>query len=240
MSDDKNNKVETTMTTRSSSLRRQPSQSRAEATLKAIREACLKILEEEGLKRLTTNRIAEVAGVSIGSLYQYYADKHAIAADICNELLMAELSEVRRIDQHTLSIVDSSLENMIAFFVHEYIARHQRLYGKLKGLYLEMHWHYNFEDYVHRRHPRKLKAVDWLPTALERHRASIGVSNPKLAATVVVNTLEGTLHATLDHNPDLIFDVAFEQEMVAVVVSYLKFANRVSTSLTTSNNNAIQ
>lgn len=219
------------MSSRSSSLRRQPTQSRAEATLKAIREACLKILEDEGLKRLTTNRIAEVAGVSIGSLYQYYADKHAIAADICNEMLMAELSEVRRIDRHTLSIVESSLEQMIAFFVKEYIARHQRLYSKLKNFYLEMHWHYNFEDYVRRRHPRKLKAVDWLPTALEQHRNSIGVSDLKLAATMVVNTLEGTLHATLDHNAELIFDPAFEREMVAMILSYLKYADRVSKPL---------
>ncbi|NLD01149.1 MAG: TetR/AcrR family transcriptional regulator [Gammaproteobacteria bacterium] len=216
------------MSSRSSSLRRQPTQSRAEATLRAIREACLKILEEEGLKRLTTNRIAEVAGVSIGSLYQYYADKHAIAADICDELLTAELSEVRRIDQHTLSIVASSLEKMIAFFVREYIARHQRLYSKLKSFYLEMHWHYNYEDYVHRRHPRKLKAVEWLPSALEQHRDSIGVRNLNLAATMVVNILEGTLHATLDHNAELIFDPAFEQEMVAVILSYLKFADQVS------------
>lgn len=219
------------MSSRSSSLRRQPTQSRAEATLKAIREACLQILEKEDLKRLTTNHIAEVAGVSIGSLYQYYADKHAIVADICNELLMAELSEVRRIDQQTLSFVESSLEKMIVFFVREYIARHQRLYGKLKNFYLEMHWHYNFEDYVRRRHPRKLKAVDWLPSALEQHRDSIGVSDLKLAATMVVNTLEGTLHATLDHNAELIFDPAFEREMVAVILSYLKFADRVSSPL---------
>lgn len=219
------------MSSRSSSLRRQPTQSRAEATLKAIREACLQILEKEDLKRLTTNHIAEVAGVSIGSLYQYYADKHAIVADICNELLMAELSEVRRIDQQTLSFVESSLEKMIVFFVREYIARHQRLYGKLKNFYLEMHWHYNFEDYVRRRHPRKLKAVDWLPSALEQHRDSIGVSDLKLAATMVVNTLEGTLHASLDHNAELIFDPAFEREMVAVILSYLKFADRVSSPL---------
>ena len=219
------------MSSRSSSLRRQPTQSRAEATLRAIREACLKILEEEGLKRLTTNRIAEVAGVSIGSLYQYYADKHAIAADICNELLTAELSEVRRIDQHTLSIVANSLEKMIAFFVREYIARHQRLYSKLKSFYLEMHWHYNFEDYVRRRHPRKLKAVEWLPTALEQHRNSIGVSDLNLAATMVVNMIEDTLHATLDHNAELIFDPAFEREMVAMILSYLKFADRVTNPL---------
>lgn len=216
------------MASTSSSLRRQPTQSRAEATLRAIREACLEILDREGLKKLTTNHIAQVAGVSIGSLYQYYTDKHAIAADICNEMLMVEINEVPRIDQHTLSIVESSLEQMIAFFVKEYIARHQRLYRKLKGLYLEMHWNYNFEDYVKRRHPRKLKAVEWLPTALEQHRNTIGVNDIKLAATMIVNMLEGTLHATLDNNAELIYDPEFEREMVAAVLSYLKFANRVT------------
>ncbi|MEQ6889119.1 TetR/AcrR family transcriptional regulator [Halomonas sp. CS7] len=218
------------MTLRSSSLRRQPSQSRAEATLKAIRQACLQILDQEGPKRLTTNRIAEVAGVSIGSLYQYYADKHAIAADICNELLMGEIGEVKRLDQQTLSMVQGSLENTIAFFVREYIARHQRLYRKLKGFYLEMHWHYNFEDYVLRKYPRKLRTVDWLPSAMEQHRGSVGVSDPRLAATMVVNTLEGTLHATLDHNPELIFQPEFEREMVALLLSYLKFSHCATAS----------
>lgn len=215
------------MTAHATSLRRQPRQSRAEATLRAIRQACLKILEQEGRRRLTTNRIAEVAGVSIGSLYQYYADKHAIAADICDELLMAETGEVRRMDQQTLTIIEHSLEHTIAFFVREYIARHQRLYRKLKGFYLEMHWHYNFEDYVRRRHPRKLRTVDWLPTALKQHRHSIGVSDPQLAASMVVNTLEGSLHATLDHNPELIFELAFERELTVLILSYLKFADRV-------------
>lgn len=213
------------MSLRSSTLRRQPSQSRAEATLRAIREACLKILEQEGPKRLTTNRIAELAGVSIGSLYQYYADKHAIAADLCNELLMGEIGEVRRLDEQTLSMVQESLEETIAFFVREYIARHQRLYRKLKGFYLEMHWHYNFEEYVLRKYPRKLRTVDWLPSALEQHRDSVGGSDLRLAATLVVNTLEGTLHATLDHNPDLIFQPEFEREMVALLLSYLKFSH---------------
>lgn len=213
------------MSLRSPTLRRQPSQSRAEATLRAIREACLKILEQEGHKRLTTNRIAEVAGVSIGSLYQYYADKHAIAADLCNELLMGEIGEVRRLDEQTLSMVQESLEDTIAFFVREYIARHQRLYRKLKGFYLEMHWNYNFEDYVRRKYPRKLRTVDWLPSALEKHRDSIEMSDSRLAATMVVNALEGTLHATLDHNPELIFQPEFEREMLTLLLSYLKFSH---------------
>lgn len=58
--------------------RRQPRQQRALATRQAIFQATAQILEKDGEAALTTNRIAEVAGVSVGSLYQYFADKQAI------------------------------------------------------------------------------------------------------------------------------------------------------------------
>lgn len=58
--------------------RRQAKQARAQATIEAIFGATAQILESEGEARLTSNRIAEVAGVSIGSLYQYFPNKQAI------------------------------------------------------------------------------------------------------------------------------------------------------------------
>ena len=143
--------------------RRNPTQARAEATLAAIRQACLRIIEREGLPHLTTNRIAEVAGISIGSLYQYYADKHAIAADICNELLLAELDQLGRFDAQTLALVKTSLEDTLRFFIDEHVARQRRLYQKLRGFYLEIHWHYDFEAYMVEKFPDKLTTADWLP-----------------------------------------------------------------------------
>jgi AcrR family transcriptional regulator len=58
--------------------RRNPKQARARETIEAIVEATAQILERDGRDALNTNRIAERAGVSIGSLYQYFADKDAI------------------------------------------------------------------------------------------------------------------------------------------------------------------
>ncbi|ETR75802.1 TetR family transcriptional regulator [Afipia sp. P52-10] len=59
-------------------MRKSPTQARATQTVDAIIEAATQILQNEGEERLNTNRIAERAGVSIGSLYQYFADKEAI------------------------------------------------------------------------------------------------------------------------------------------------------------------
>ncbi len=62
----------------SSMLRKKPKQSRSQATVNACLEATARILEQEGLQALTTNRVAEVAGVSVGSLYQYFPNKSSL------------------------------------------------------------------------------------------------------------------------------------------------------------------
>jgi AcrR family transcriptional regulator len=58
--------------------RRRPKQARSQATYDSILEAAGQMLEREGAEGLNTNRIAERAGVSIGTLYQYFPDKAAI------------------------------------------------------------------------------------------------------------------------------------------------------------------
>jgi AcrR family transcriptional regulator len=62
--------------------RRTPRQARSESTIDAILDATFQLLEADGVDRLTTNRIAERAGVSIGTLYQYFAGKQDILAAI--------------------------------------------------------------------------------------------------------------------------------------------------------------
>lgn len=65
--------------------RRTPRQPRSEATVTAILEAAFQLLEADGVEALTTNRIAERAGVSIGTLYQYFGGKQAILAALAQK-----------------------------------------------------------------------------------------------------------------------------------------------------------
>ncbi|MBH0115211.1 TetR/AcrR family transcriptional regulator [Novosphingobium sp. YJ-S2-02] len=58
--------------------RKQPRQVRAQHTVNAIIEASARILEEQGHGGFTTNAVAELAGASIGTLYQYFPDKNAL------------------------------------------------------------------------------------------------------------------------------------------------------------------
>lgn len=61
-------------------LRRLPQQGRSRARLQHILQAADRLLERDGLEALTTTLIAEEAGISVGSLYKYFADRHAILA----------------------------------------------------------------------------------------------------------------------------------------------------------------
>lgn len=74
--------------------RRIPRQTRAEETVSAILEAAAQVLEAGGLAAFTTNAVAERAGVSIGTLYQYFADKQALLRTLAERELHRTLAAV--------------------------------------------------------------------------------------------------------------------------------------------------
>jgi len=72
--------------------RKRPRQSRAKATLDAIFEASIQVLLGDGPQRLTTTRVAERAGVSVGTMYQYFPHKQALIYAL-NERYLEMLAE---------------------------------------------------------------------------------------------------------------------------------------------------
>src|SRR5271167_2767949 len=58
--------------------RKSPVQARSAATVDAVLEATLQVLLQVGKERLTTTRVARRAGVSVGTLYQYFPNKSAL------------------------------------------------------------------------------------------------------------------------------------------------------------------
>ncbi len=85
------------------SSRKRPSQARSTDLVAAILEAAAQVLAKEGAPRFTTARVAERAGVSVGSVYQYFPNKAAILFRLqsdewrgTSELLRAILEDARR------------------------------------------------------------------------------------------------------------------------------------------------
>jgi AcrR family transcriptional regulator len=105
--------------------RREPRQERARQTVRAILEAAAEIMAASGIGGATTNRIAERAGVSIGSLYQYFPNKQAIL-----ERLVAEhRADVQQaIGGVLIRLRDPSqpLDRVLMALFSEFVGLHQR------------------------------------------------------------------------------------------------------------------
>ena len=108
-------------TTDSNSLRprKKPRQARSEVTVAAIYEATIQVLLSQGLRRLTTTRVAERAGVSVGTLYQYFPNKHALLYS----LLEHHLNDVAtKVESACRDCQGRNLSDVTASIVHAYMS----------------------------------------------------------------------------------------------------------------------
>lgn len=81
-------------------IRRAPRQERSRQTVEAVLQAVERVLQREGADALTTNRIADAAGVSIGSVYQYFPDKRSIFT----ALHQRHAEQVRQVIETTIAL----------------------------------------------------------------------------------------------------------------------------------------
>ena len=104
-----------------------PTQARGRATFDAICEATAHILETAGPEALTTNLIAERAGVSIGSLYQYFPTKEAIVAELIRDMRRSMLDDIRTMAAYCEGqSLDFTVRRMVRAAIHHHLHGHGR------------------------------------------------------------------------------------------------------------------
>jgi AcrR family transcriptional regulator len=163
-------------------------QARSLATVDAILEAAAEVFERRGYAAATTNRIAERAGVAIGSLYQYFPNKDAILVALTRQHLadgMAVLTpHLERLNEGALwddvlpDVVDAMVSmHAVAPMLHRSLFEETRLPRSLRE---ELE---TLEDAL----------VDLTAQALAADPRS-GPGDQRLAASIVVNAIEGLTH----------------------------------------------
>ena len=106
---------------KSKPIRREPKQRRAQQTVDAVLDAVVKVLKRHGALGVTTNRIAEAAGVSVGSVYQYFPDKRAIFTALHDRHVEA-ISRV--IESRLVEHAARSLEEFVRALVEALVDAH--------------------------------------------------------------------------------------------------------------------
>jgi AcrR family transcriptional regulator len=200
------------------SPRKSASQERSRSTVDALLEATTRVLIKEGYDRASTNRIAEVAGVSIGSLYQYFPSKEALVAAVVDRHTQ-ELSEVTR--NALVKVAARPIEVAAREFVSVAIDAH-RVNPKLHGVLAEQ------IPRVGRLENIEANVRDGYALVrgyLEAHRDEIDVADLDLAAFVVVTVVEALTHAAVLRRPDVLADKKarqFVDDVTRLVVRYLR------------------
>ncbi|MNK07810.1 division inhibitor protein [compost metagenome] len=97
-----------------------PVQKRSRETVASIVESCARLLVQDPYHAITTDKIAEMAGVSIGSLYQFFANKEAIVAAVIDDLLQKDLAYI---EEHLGKLQAPDLDAKVKAFIDIGFAR---------------------------------------------------------------------------------------------------------------------
>lgn len=194
--------------------RKSPSQSRARATVDAILDAAAHILVNEGLAAASTNRVAEKAGVSIGSLYQYFPNKAAMIG-----ALRRRHAEVMRntVLQLAGPAASEPIPQAVRGFIHAVMQAH-RIEPQLHRILAQ---EAPRTDFVDSRGDIDHDLRQVITALLTARRNEILPTDPALAAALLVKMSDALIHAAvIDHTLDA-DEQQVEDEIVRVVLRYL-------------------
>jgi AcrR family transcriptional regulator len=175
-------------------------------------------LIKEGYDRASTNKIAAVAGVSIGSLYQYFPNKEALVAAVIDRHTQ-ELSQVfrnallkvaaRPIEVAARELVAAAIDgHRVDPKLHRVLAEEVPRTGRLENI-----------ETVER------NACAFVRGYLEVHRSEIAIADLDLAAFIVVTTVEALTHSAVLRRPDILANEKageYVDEVTRLVLRYLR------------------
>jgi AcrR family transcriptional regulator len=200
---------------RSNTPRKLPQQDRSRVTVEAILEATTHILTEEGYEKANTNRIADRAGISIGSLYQYFPNKESLIA----ALMEQHSNEIVELVEIKLQLLfNAPLEVAISELVKAVIAAHT--------INPRLHQVLNEEIPLSARLQQMQKADErigkMLRAYLSRCQEHIHPQNMDITIFILSRTVESLCHAAVIEHPDFVSNSHFEQEVSRLLLLYLR------------------
>lgn len=196
----------------SATPRKRPKQERSQATVEAILTATTHILTENGYDQLTTNRVAERAGVSIGSLYQYFPNKEALIFALAEH----HANEMVQLAQHHLEgLSDRPISEVLGQIVKAALAAH----AVNPKLHRVLHKQIPHSEVMQRLDQAKMENV--LRSFFVQRSDQLQPKNLELTVFMVERTIRALIYEAIIDRPELLRTEEFEQELMAMLLAYL-------------------
>jgi AcrR family transcriptional regulator len=202
--------------------RKAPRQARSTVTLQAILEATIQVLIAVGPRQLTTTRVAERAGVSVGTMYQYFPNKQAMLYAVTARYLELVASSVEQAcrDQHGAQI-DQMAEALVEAYWHAKVTRcHEtRALYQVAGEINTMPLVEEFSRRV------EVATAAMLTTASNARFADLDIVNLTL-----LTSLFGAVRTLFERNLPKPWACGIQQQLIFMCCSYLNAAKSSSLS----------
>ena len=202
----------------STNPRKSASQERSRLTVDVLLDATARVLMKEGYDRASTNRIAAVAGVSIGSLYQYFPSKEALVAAVIDRHVHEMFQVVR---DALVKVATRPVEVAARELVSVMIDAH-RVNPKLHGVLAEQVPRTGRLENIE---SINREAYALVRAYLEAHRDELDIPDPDVAAFICVTAVEALTHAAVVRPPESLTDEKAERlvdDLTRLVVRYLR------------------
>lgn len=196
--------------------RKRPKQARSRATVDAILEAAAQVFCAHGYAGGTTDRVAERAGVSIGSLYQYFPNKESLLLSLATQHMDEGFDLIHRLLAEVAKS-QPALKIMLRQFVEALIELHDQAPQLHRVLFNEAPLPPAF---VEEKEAREAEFAEKLQLLLAAY-PEIQVRNTALAAYMLVQTIEGLVHSFVLFPPKGLAKESLTDEMVNMLYSYL-------------------
>lgn len=194
--------------------RKTPRQARSRALVEAILEATARVLSERGYAGTSTNLVAEHAGVSIGSVYQYFPNKDSLITAL-HERHAAQLHAVMTA---ALDLPQpATLRERLTAIVSAWLAAH-RVEPELHRV---LEKEFPFYDVPPEESPADQAIFKQFRQILERHREEIQPPDLDLATWVLLQTMEALIHAAVLSPWPQFPEDAVQQAIVDTLCGYL-------------------
>lgn len=193
------------------SMRKQPSQSRSKATIDAILTAAAQVLIEGGYSDASTNRIADHAGVGIGSLYEYFPGKEAIFA----ELRRREDRKFRKIVENfgEVDTVREFIQKLNSSYI-EFVKSNLKLHAALLSEVPD--FNNAQEDYIHRHQ------LPWLVEFFYAHKDELrSFENLPQTVDFVMRAARATTDNYVLNSPEMLNDATIEHLLEDLLERFL-------------------
>lgn len=202
--------------------RKTPIQARSTVTVEAISEATIQVLLSHGAERLTTTRVAERAGVSVGTLYQYYPNKQALLFAVLEKHMNNVAAKVEAACERAChKPLAEMIQEMVEAFVDAKMERADisvalyRVSANVGGPML-----------IKRVNQRSRRAVEaMLETATDTKSPC-----DKFAIDIMLSAMAGAIRSLLEAGPSPATIRKAREQLVILCQSYMTAAERVSST----------